>query len=107
MYHEIMEEQQKLDVALKQLNKRGKDFAEAQRDYYIARASAIMNLRAEGKPVTLVLPLVKGIREVADLEMKRIIAETMYKSTLEAINVLKLKIRIMENQYDKEWGNTK
>jgi hypothetical protein len=39
--------------------------------------------------------------------MKRIIAETMYKSTLEAINVLKLKIRIMENQYDKEWGNTK
>ena len=45
-------------------------------------------------------------QQIAKLRMERDIAEALYKSALEAINIYKLKVRIMENQYDKEWGNT-
>ena len=102
-----MEEQAKLDVALGLLKTRGKSYAEAERDYTIALRTEIMRLREEGNPVTIILQLAKGKPEVANLRTQRTIAETLYKSALEAINVLKLKIRIMENQYDKEWNNTK
>ena len=106
MYHEIMEEQAKLEVALSLLKKRGKAFAEAERDYTIALRSEIMKLRDEGHPVTIIIQLAKGNSNVAQLRTQRTINETLYRSSLEAINVLKLKIRIMEAQYDREWGNS-
>lgn len=107
MYHEIMEEQAKVEVALKQLNIRGKAYAIAERDYNIAIAVEILRLRTEGQPVTIVEKLARGLPKVANLRMERTIAETMYKSAMEAINVLKLKIKIMEAQYDREYGNTR
>jgi hypothetical protein len=106
MYNEIMNEVQVMEQALKQLGIRGKAYAEAERDYKIAMRSEILRLRDEGKPATLILQLCYGTPSIAKLRLERDIAETMYKSALEAINVKKLKIRIMENQYDKEWGNT-
>jgi hypothetical protein len=95
-----------MEQALKELGKRGKAYAHAEQDYKIAMRTEILKLRDEGKPATLVLQLCYGTPTIAKLRLDRDIAETMYKSALEAINVKKLKIRIMENQYDKEWGNT-
>lgn len=107
MYHEIMEEVAKMEMALSQLKKRGKTYAEAERDYKIAMRSEILKLRDDGQPATLVLQLCYGTSNIANLRMARDIAEALYKSALEAINVLKLKIRIMEAQYDREYGSTK
>lgn len=103
MYNDIMEEQAKLDVALSLLKKRGQAYAEAERDYSIALRTEIMLLRENGQPVTIISQLAKGEPNVAKLRTQRTIAETLYKSALEAINVLKLKIRIMEAQYDREY----
>ncbi len=107
MYNEIMEEQAKLEQALNQLKKRGIALAEAEREYKIALRTEILLLREEGKAATLVLNLCYGTPTIANLRMKRDIAEALYKSALEAINIYKIKVRIMSNQYDKEWGNTK
>ena len=107
MYNEIMEEQAKLEQALNQLKKRGVTLAEAERDYKIALRSEILKLRDNGHAATLVLNLAYGTPEIAKLRMQRDIAEALYKSALEAINIYKLKVRVMQNQYDKEWGNTK
>lgn len=107
MYNEIMNEVAVMEQALKQLKQRGIKYAECERDYKIGLRTEILKLRDEGKAATLVLNLCYGSPQIARLRMERDIAETMYKSALEAINVKKLKIRIMENQYDKEWGATK
>jgi len=96
-----------MEQALKELGKRGRKLAEAERAYKIAMRVEILKLRDEGKPATLVLQLCYGTPSIAKLRYERDLAETMYKSALEAVNVYKLKIRIMENQYDKEYGNTK
>ena len=107
MYNEIMREVAVMEQALKELGKRGRKLAEAERAYKIAMRVEILKLRDEGKPATLVLQLCYGTPSIAKLRYERDLAETMYKSALEAVNVYKLKIRIMENQYDKEYGNTK
>ena len=106
-YNSIMNEVNIMEVALKELGKRGKAFAEAERDYKIALATEILKLREQGKSATLTLNLCYGTKHIADLRFYRDIGETMYKSALEAINVKKLKIRIMENEYDKVWGASK
>ena len=64
-------------------------------------------LRAEGQPVTHLLDIAKGEEEIAKLRMERDIAESLYDSAVEAINAQKLKIRILEGQLSREWGNTK
>lgn len=107
MYNEIMREVAVMETALKELGLRGKKFADAERLYKIAMRVEILKLRDEGQPATLVLQLCYGTPSIAKLRYERDLSETMYKSALEAINVFKLKIRIMENQYDREWGNTK
>ena len=106
MYNDIMNEVAIMEAALKQLGERGKVYAKAEMDYKIAMRTEILRLRDEGQKVTVIKDLCYGTPSIAKLRLDRDIAETMYKSALEAINVKKLKIRIMENQYDKEWGNT-
>jgi len=107
MYNEIMNEVSIMEEALKQLGKRGRVYAEAEMNYKIAMRTEILKLRDEGQKVTVIKDLCYGTPSIAKLRFDRDIGETMYKSALEAINVKKLKIRIMENQYDKEWNNTK
>ena len=107
MYHEIMNEVAIMETALKELGKRGKTYAYAEQEYKIALAKEMLKLQEEGQKVTIMRDLCYGTPSIAKLRLDRDIAETMYKSALEAINVKKFKIRIMENQYDKEWNNTK
>ena len=106
-YNSIMHEVDIMESALKQLGKRGETFACAERDYKMALAKQILIYKSEGKPATLILNLCYGTQEIANLRMDRDIAEVMLKSAHEAINVKKIKIKVMSNQYDKEWGNAK
>lgn len=46
-----------------------------------------------------------GIPSVAEARFKRDVAETVYKANLEAIASIKLQIRIIESQLNREWGN--
>ena len=41
----------------------------------------------------------------AVLKFEEISKEAIYKANLESINALKLEIKIIQNQIDKEWGN--
>ena len=45
-----------------------------------------------------------GIPSVADARFKRDLAETVYKANQEAINSLKLQMRLIEGQISREWG---
>lgn len=104
LYSELDNKTRLLDQAVKELRARGTAFARADRDYRVAKAQAILDERAKGTPATITLDLVKGREDVAKLKFEAECAEVVYKSALEAINALKLQLRLLESQVQREWG---
>ena len=45
-----------------------------------------------------------GVPDVAELRFRRDVAETVYQANKEAINAIKLELRLIENQIQREWG---
>lgn len=98
----------KLTNSIKLLANYGRELAEAERDYKITLRQEALKLRSEkGMPVTLISQIIFGVPEVADKRFKRDVAETMYKTAQENINSLKLQIRLLDAQLQREWGNSK
>ena len=105
LINELNDLSAKLTVSGKQMQKYGLELAEAERDYKICLRQEALKLREQGTPVTLINQIIYGVPEVANLRFKRDIAETMYKVSIESINTLKLKIRILDAQIQREWNS--
>ena len=90
---------------LSEYKKRGQDYAKAYRDYRVKVAQKLLELKAEGMPVTISYDIARGNEEVAKAKEQEIITECLYKSCQEAINVYKLKIKILQSQIDNDYGN--
>lgn len=103
LLNEIVAQSRKLDVALSELGKRGRSYAEAERKYRVGLKQKILIERDKGTPVTIISDICRGSEEIASLRFDRDVSEIMYKSALEAINVYKLQLRLLENQADREW----
>lgn len=98
----------KLTNSIKLLANYGRELAEAERDYKIMLRQEALKLRSEkGMPVTLISQIIFGVPEVADKRFKRDVAEAMYNTAQENINSLKLQIRLLDAQLQREWGNIK
>ncbi len=104
---EIMDKSRMLDIAISELKRRGQKYAEAERDYRVALAKQMLTERDNGMPVTIISDICKGKSEIAQLRFSRDCAEVLYKSAMEAINSMKLQIRLMDSQLDREWGAAK
>lgn len=107
MWQEIEEKNKMLDKAIKDLAQNGYDLAIKEREYKIAVNKKALQLRAEDMPVTLINQVIYGYDDIALLRFERDTAEVKYNANLEYINTIKLQIRILENQIQREWGNTK
>lgn len=108
LFNEIQELTKKLNIAIKKLENYGSELAKTERDYKITLRQEALKLRSEkGMPVTLIQQVVYGIPEVADKRFKRDVAEAMYSTAQENINVLKLQIKILESQLSREWSINK
>jgi len=108
LYEEITRLTKELDISVKQLRKSGTDLAEAEQNYKICLRQEALKLRAEkNMPVTLINQIIYGVPEVAKLRFDRDVKEAVYQANLEAINSTKLKLRILENQLNREWGQVK
>lgn len=94
-----------LDIQVNNLPKTGKEYAEAYTKYRVALAKKMLELRNDNTPVTICSDLARGDIEVARLKFKEISKEAVYKANLEGINATKLRIKVLENQYDKEYTN--
>lgn len=105
LVNEILRKNEELTQSIKLLRKNGEDLAEKERDYKIKLRQEALKLRAEkGMPVTLISQIIYGVPEVAELRFKRDCAEALYKANLEHINVIKLQLRLLEAQVDREYG---
>lgn len=104
---EIGNKSRMLDVAIAELKNRGQKYAEAEKAYRIALARRILEEREKGTPVTIISDICRGSTQIAGLRFERDCAEVVYKSAMEAINSMKLQIRLMDSQLDREWGAAK
>ena len=104
---EIGNKSRMLDVAIAELKKRGQKYAEVEKAYRIALARRILEEREKGTPVTIISDICRGSTQIAGLRFERDCAKVVYKSAMEAINSMKLQIRLMDSQLDREWGAAK
>lgn len=106
LYNDIQQLMQELTTSIKLLRKNGNELASAERDYKICLRQEALKLRHEqDMPVTLINQIIFGVPEVANKRFKRDIAQTMYDTNQEHINVTKLKLRLLEAQLNREWGS--
>lgn len=107
LYEEIQTKTKQLDTSVKLLRKNGTDFAQKEHDYKIKVATRVFEMKEEGTPATLINLVVYGDTTVAKLRLERDIAEVIYNANMESINALKLQLRLIESQLQREWGDTK
>lgn len=107
LWTEISEKRKMLDKAIENLASNGYDLAAKERDYKIAINKKALELRAEDTPVTLINTIIYGYEDIATLRFERDTAQVKYNANNEYINTLKLQIRILENQINREYGNVR
>lgn len=106
LFNNIQELILKLNNSISLLARYGKELSIAEKDYKITLRQEALKLRNDDKmAVTLINQIIYGIPAVADKRFKRYVAECMYQTAQENINVLKLQLRVLENQLQREWSN--
>ena len=62
-------------------------------------------MRDAGMAIGMIDKTCYGIPSVAEARYKRDVAEAVYKANQEAINSIKLQMRLIENQINREYSN--
>lgn len=104
LYTELQSKTKQLEMSIKALRKSGTDYAQAERDYKILLRSECLKLRDDGMAIGMIDKTCYGIPSVAEARFKRDVAEAVYKANQEAINSIKLQMRLIESQLQREWG---
>lgn len=105
LYNELESKIQELEVSIRSLRKTGTNYAEAERDYKILLRQEVLKLRDEGQAIGVITLICYGIPSVAEARFKRDTAETIYRANQEAINSIKLQLRLLESQIQREYGS--
>lgn len=106
LVNELQVKINQLEVSLKELRKSGTNYAKAERDYKILLRQECLKLRDEGMAIGMIDKTCYGIPSVAEARFQRDVAQTIYQANLEAINTLKLQLRLIENQISREFGSS-
>lgn len=104
LYSELQAKTAQLDMSIKMLRKNGSEYAKAERDYKILLRVECLKLRDAGMPVGIIEKICYGIPAVAEKRFNRDICSATYEANKEAINALKLEMRLIESQIQREWG---
>ena len=107
LWQEIQDLNNLLSRAISELKERGRNYACAYKNYRMLLAQELLKLKAEGMPVTIAYDIARGKTEIAQAKEQEIITESLYESCKEAINAYKLQIKILDAQYQREWGMSK
>ena len=105
LLNELQIKTKQLEMSIKTLRKSGSDYAQAERDYKVLLRQECLKLRDEGMAIGMIDKTCYGIPSVAEARFKRDVAEAVYKANMEAINSIKLQMRLIENQLSREYGN--
>lgn len=103
LYNELQTKVKELEISIKQLRTSGTTYAQAEKDYKILLRQECLKLRDSGMAIGMIDKTCYGIPSVAEARFKRDVAEAVYKANLEAINSIKLQMRLIENQLQREF----
>lgn len=104
LFNELQSKTKELEVSIKALRQNGTNYAQAEKDYKVLLRQECLKLRDEGMAIGMIDKTCYGIPSVAEARFKRDVAEAVYKANLEAINSIKLQMRLIENQLQREFG---
>lgn len=103
-YAELMELHNELDGHIEAMKRAGCQLAENTREYRQAIRIQTLYERDHKTPATITPDIVRGYPDIAQLKCNVDCADAIYKTEQEAINVLKLKIRTIQAQIEREWS---
>lgn len=106
LYQELQNKIKELEISIKQLRVSGTQYAESEKNYKILLRTECLKLRDDGMAIGMIDKTCYGIPSVAEARFKRDVAEAVYKANMEAINSIKLQMRLIESQIQREWGTT-
>jgi hypothetical protein len=101
---EIQAKARQLDMSVRTLRKSGTDYAQAEMDYKKLLRVECLKLKDQGMAIGMITLTCYGIPSVAEARFRRDCAEAVYKANQEAINSIKLQLRLLEGQINREWG---
>lgn len=101
---ELQDKLRDLEISIKELRRSGTNFATKERDYKVLLREECLKLRDSGMAIGMIDKTCYGIPSVAEARFERDVAETIYKANLEAINSIKLQLRLLEAQIAREYG---
>ena len=104
LYEELESLTKQLDVSIKSLRKTGGEYAKAERDYKVLLRQECLRIRDEGMAIGMIDKTCYGIPSVAEARFRRDVAESVYRANQEAINSIKLRMRLIESQIQREWS---
>ena len=104
LWLELQNKVRELEMSVKQLKVSGTAYAEAEKQYKILLRAECLKLRDAGMAIGMIDKTCYGIPSVAEARFKRDVAEAVYKANMEAINSIKLQLRLLESQIQREWG---
>ena len=106
---DLMEEMKRmkdeLHRSMKLLRQNGETLAKKEHDYQVIKAQTWRILKADGWTSTDLNATIKGQPSVSEAMFERDNARVMYEANQEHINVVKLELRVLENQIAREWSN--
>lgn len=105
LFEELQQKIKELEISVKQLRKSGTDYAQAEREYKILLRQECLKLRDEGMAIGMIDKTCYGIPSVAEARFKRDVSRTVYEANQEAINSIKLQLRLIESQINREYGS--
>ena len=85
----------------------GRELAELERDYRVARRTETLWERTKGTPVSVIDALVEGKPAVSSARMARDCKQAEYDACREAALLAKKKADICEKQLEREWSDAK
>lgn len=93
-----------LEFSIKELRKNGTEYAQAEKEYKQLLRVECLRLRDDGMAIGMIDKICYGIPSVAEARYKRDVTEAIYKANQEAINSIKLQLRLIEAQIEREFG---
>lgn len=105
LWSEIRSKTKQLDYSVRELRKSGTAYAEAEKAYKIKLRETALRLRSQDMAVGMISMTVYGVPEVAELRFKRDCARAVYDANKDAINAIKLEIRIINEQLSREFSS--
>lgn len=104
LLNELQAKIKQLELSVKELRISGTNYAKAEREYKILLRTECLKLRDEGMAIGMIDKTCYGLPTVAEARYMRDVAKTIYEANQDAINSLKLQIRVIEAQINREWN---